>query len=195
MTKYFLIFIIILMLSSCSKQNTNIIEETSIEETLSIMKAPNEGLIGKNIDEKVELVEKKNRIYEDLEVPTSNIIEIGEKNYLTRINNIKNKINLYKDKTIVVEGMFATFSSWDESFKGDLVYRSGPNDFLNDIWAGFFLDDLKNQDLKVDDWIKVKGKPYIYSVKDTEGTNYDYLFLAVESIEKLENRGSEFVND
>ena len=93
--------------------------------------------------------------------------------------------------------MFATYSSWDDSFKANLVYRNGPNDFNNDIWAGFFLDDLKGQQIQIDDWIRVEGMPYIQKVKDTEGTEYEYLFLNVNNIAVLPNsrRGLEFVNE
>ena len=191
-----LLMSMLLLIQSCGA-NEQIIENIENDETLTIPKAANYEISEKLLKNETEIEERTDRIYQDMPIENTSIVEIDEKKFLTKIDNIKRKIDQYKDKTIVVEGMFATYSSWDDSFKANLVYRNGPNDFNNDIWAGFFLDDLKGQQIQIDDWIRVEGMPYIQKVKDTEGTEYEYLFLNVNNIAVLPNsrRGLEFVNE
>ena len=76
-----------------------------------------------------------------------------------------------------------------------MVYRDGPNDHNNDIIGGFFLDNLKSENISIDDWIQVIGKPYIERKIDKDGVEHKYLFLQVRNIDILpENkRGNEFV--
>ena len=186
-----IIFLIILTTNSC-----NITPKKQKEKELEIGIPANDFAINKE-ESKIIVEERLDRTFEDLPIDEEDIVEIEEKQFLTKINNIKNKIDEYKNKLIVVEGMFATYSSWDESFKGNLVYRNGPNDFNNDIWGGFFLNDTKGSQVKIDDWIRVVGKPYIYTTKDTEGETYEYLFLDVQDITVLDEneRGLELVNN
>lgn len=186
-----IIFLIILTTTSC-----NITPKKQKEKELEIGIPANDFAINKE-ESKIIVEERLDRTFEDLPIDEEDIVEIEEKQFLTKINNIKNKIDEYKNKLIVVEGMFATYSSWDESFKGNLVYRNGPNDFNNDIWGGFFLNDIKGSQVKIDDWIRVVGKPYIYTTKDTEGETYEYLFLDVQDITVLDEneRGLELVNN
>lgn len=186
-----IIFLIILITTSC-----NITPKKQKEKELEIGIPANDFAINKEVS-KIIVEERLDRTFEDLPIDEEDIVEIEEKQFLTKINNIKNKIDEYKNKLIVVEGMFATYSSWDESFKGNLVYRNGPNDFNNDIWGGFFLNDTKGSQVKIDDWIRVVGKPYIYTTKDTEGETYEYLFLDVQDITILDEneRGLELVNN
>lgn len=167
------------------------------EHELSIAVPANEFAINNMKKESVIIEKRQDRVYDDLPVEDEPIVQIDEKQYLTKIANIKTKIDEYKDKIIVVEGMYATYSSWDDSFEGSLVYRNGPNDFNNDIWGGFFLNDLKDQDVKIDDWIRVIGIPYIYSTEDSEGNEYDYLYLNVQELQILteKERGLELVNN
>ena len=168
-----------------------------VENELSIAVPANDFAISNMKKETVIVEERTDRVFDELPVDDGPIVLIDEKQYLTKIANIKSKIDEYKDKIIVVEGMYATYSSWDDSFTGSLVYRNGPNDFNNDIWGGFFLDNLKEQDVKIDDWIRVIGTPYIYKTTDTEGTEYEYLFLNVQELQILteKERGVELVNN
>lgn len=175
----------------------NISPKKTVEHELSIAVPANEYAINNMKKESVIIEERKDRIYDDLPVDDGPVVQIDEKQFLTKIANIKSKIDEYKDKIIVVEGMYATYSSWDDSFQGSLVYRNGPNDFNNDIWGGFFLDNLKEQDVQIDDWIQVIGTPYIYSTEDSEGNEYDYLYLNVQELHILteKERGLELVNN
>lgn len=194
--KFKIIFVTILTMIFLSSCNEELIEFNE-NETFVIPKAANEEISEKLLRNEIEIEERTYRTFEDLPLDERNVIEIDEKKFLTKIDNIKRKIDYYKNKTIVVEGMFATYTSWDDTFKGNLVYRNGPNDFNNDIWGGFFLDDLRGNEIQIDDWIKVEGTPYIYETKDSEGTEYEYLFLKVKDITIMPNhkRGLEFVNE
>ena len=184
--------LIFLIVVSCSLP-----QKKHIENELILGVPANDFAISKKKNETVIVEDRADRVFADLPVDDGDMVEIDEKLYLTKIANIKEKIDEYENKLIVVEGMYATYSSWDDSFNASLVYRNGPNDFNNDIWGGFFLNDLKGLDIKIDDWIKVVGKPYIYSTKDTEGTNYEYLYLDVQEIQILpeKERGIELVNN
>ena len=149
--------------------------------------------------------------YGDVDVDNSKAtITIGEKLFLTQINDIYNNFNRYEGKTIAVEGMLGNYSEWDDSFQNAVVYRSGPGCCGNDGWGGFFLTDMKlkldgdimkytyektNEDIEIDDWLKVTGKPALYQGKDSEGTVKTYLFLEIESLvnTKDKDRGAEYV--
>jgi putative membrane protein len=189
------LLVAIFLISSCDKisnfsnQNNfsilnsqNTVIESNISDSIYIPPAANEKAM-KEIEEEEHATERQ---FDDLPVPAKNSFTISDKNFLTEIYNVKKYIQLYKDKTITVEGMFAIWTSADETIKSPIVYRNGPNEYINDSFAGFLLNDLKNQTFEIDDWVKVVGKPFLYEEK--------YLFLNVESIEKLPDnkRGAEF---
>ena len=192
MVRLLFILSILALLTACS-----ISPKKQVENELSVAVPANDFAINKKKKETVIVEERVDRVFDELPVDDGPVVQIDEKQYLTKIANIKTKIDEYKDKIIVVEGMYATYSSWDDSFSGSLVYRNGPNDFNNDIWGGFFLNDLKGQDVRIDDWIRVIGIPYVYTTTDTEGTEYEYLFLNVQELQILpeKERGIELVNN
>lgn len=116
-----------------------------------------------------------------------NVLEIGEKMFLTQINDIYNNFELYQDKTIIVEGMYALFYAPDGAVESPGVYRRGPGCCGNDGWGGFMLrydGELPAEN----DWIRVTGTPEL--VKDGYYAN---LYLNVSSLEIKEERGAEFV--
>ena len=117
-----------------------------------------------------------------------NTLIISEKMFLTQINDIFYNFDLYKDKTIVVEGMYMLFFNQDGVQDTPAVYRRGPGCCGNDGWGGFLLK--YDGDYPEDNaWIKVTGTP--------ELVNNEYfpdLYLNVSSIEVLEERGEEFVS-
>lgn len=173
----------------------NVTEEEIVETTtLHTPVAKNLYMFEKETEE-TTAESRQDRKFDDIKTPSPTTIKIEENQFLTQIDNIKRKISEYENKIIDIEGMYGKFSSWDNSFNGDIIFRNGPNEYNNDIWGGFFLNDLKGLELEIDDWIHVTGKPYIYKTTDTEGTEYTYLFLDVLSIEKGidKKRGSEFV--
>ncbi len=119
----------------------------------------------------------------------SQVIEINEKIFLQKINDIYFNFDDYKDSTIIIEGMFSFFESIDGKETRPVVYRNGPGCCGNDGWGGFFLiyDAAYPQE---NDWIRVVGKPILVQA---EG-GWLELFLEVETMEVKEERGSEFVS-
>lgn len=117
----------------------------------------------------------------------SDVLKIGEKMFLTQINDIYFNFDTYKDKTIVVEGMYALLYSMNGDERIPAVYRRGPGCCGNDGWGGFLLKydgDFPEEN----EWICVTGTPELE--KDGYFVN---LYLNVSSIEVKEERGAEFV--
>ncbi len=125
----------------------------------------------------------------EIEIPAGSILEIKDKLFLTQINDIYFNYESYKDKTIIVEGMFTYFVSYLDDSEVPAVFRFGPGCCGNDGWGGFLLD-WKGTYPEDNDWIKVTGKPVI---KTTGG--YQDLFLEVMSIEIKAERGNEYVSN
>ena len=118
------------------------------------------------------------------------ILEISEKMFITQINDIYFNFNDYRDKTIIVEGMYTVMQSWmDESINYPAVYRLGPGCCGNDGWAGFMLQ-YDGEYPSYDEWIRVTGKPFLKKEKDGSVN----LYLDVLSLEVKKERGKEFVN-
>lgn len=83
--------------------------------------------------------------------------------------------------------MFSLFPDENGEKRIPAVYRRGPGCCGNDGWGGFLL--FYDGELpKENDWIEVVGTPEIVK-KD----QFVELFLNVTSIQVLNQRGSEFV--
>lgn len=191
-----LIFVISVVISlslfACDKP---VIEE---ETTIYIPEAANQFAIDKETE--VETIEptKAHREYPaDFELKVDNEIVIGEKQFLTKINYIYNNIDKFKNSTIVVEGMYGWYESWDKTFEFPMVYRNGPAEYGDDQYSGFYLVNIDQSAHHIYDWIKVSGKPFMYEHTDSEGELQRFLFLLVEQIEvlPLKERKAEMVNN
>ena len=123
----------------------------------------------------------------DTQVNREDVLVISEKMFLTQIIDIKFNFDNYKNKTIVVEGMFKMFSNQDGTQNIPAVYRRGPGCCGNDGGGGFFLK-FDGELPKDNDWIKVTGKPELVKNGD-----FNDLYLNVTKLEVLEKRGAEFV--
>ncbi len=147
----------------------------------------------KKLEENKEVKENSKDEKEDTKDSTKlskEPLEISEKLFLEQINDIFFNFDDYKDRTIIVEGMFTYFENYldDDADLMPVVYRNGPGCCGNDGWGGFLL--IHDGDFPEDnDWIRVTGKPVI---EETE-QGFLNLFLKVDSIEVKEERGSEFV--
>ena len=122
-----------------------------------------------------------------VESAKGDVLEIGEKMFLTQINDMYFNFDNYKDKTLIVEGMYALFYSWDGGKTAPVVYRNGPGCCGNDGWGGFMLKydgEYPNEN----DWIRVTGTPEL-----VEEGYYLNLYLNVTSLEVKTERGAEFV--
>lgn len=116
-----------------------------------------------------------------------NVLIIGEKMYLTQINDIFMNFENYKNRIVVVEGVYTLFYNDDGVKNIPAVYRRGPGCCGNDGWGGFLLkyDGKLPRD---NDWIRVTGTPEIVD----KGAFQD-LYLNVSEIKILKKRGAEFV--
>lgn len=166
-------------------------------ETLYIPEAANQFALDKETE--VETIEetKAHHIYpKDYKLPVNPEITIGEKDFLTRINYIYNHIDEFKNSDIIVEGMYGWYTSWDKTFEFPMVYRNGPSCCGDDQYGGFYLVNIDQTQYEIDDWIEVKGKPFMYEHKDSEGEMQHFLFLLVTDIKKLttKERKAEMVN-
>lgn len=200
--------IVATMLSACEEQQ--LAQGETYSALIDIPVPANKGAIEAEAKEKEENETKASHDYDTSKLNNdNNTIVIGEKLYLTQIDDIYNNFQRYVDKTIVVEGMLGNFTEWDDSFSNPVVFRNGPGCCGNDGWGGFFLSDMEvkangesylysykgEEDIELDDWIKVTGKPELYQGTDTEGTKKYYLFLAVDKIENFKDnhRGADYV--
>lgn len=201
--------ILVILLSACGEQ------ELAQGETYgkTYIDAPipaNKKVIEAEEQDKILQETKESHNYDSSKInKDQNTIVIGEKLFLTQIDDIYNNYQRYEDKTVVVEGMLGNFTEWDDSFSNAVVFRNGPGCCGNDGWGGFFLPDMEakkegdsviycykgEQDIELDDWIRVTGKPELYEGTDTEGTKKYYLFLAVDKIENFKDnhRGADYV--
>ena len=108
-----------------------------------------------------------------------------------------NHIEQFEKTKIIVEGMYGMYTSWDGTFTFPMVYRNGPSEYGDDQYGGFYLVNVPTEYLNIDDWLKVKGTPFMYEHTDSEGEVQKYLFLLAETCEVLptKERKAEMVND
>jgi zinc transport system permease protein len=121
------------------------------------------------------------------------VIEIKEKLFIAQVNDVYLNADDYIGKTIKLEGIFK-----EEQYMGvDTAYffviRYGPGCCGSDSNAGFEVAwDKEIQDRPypaADEWVAAEGKLSYY-----EEDGYPYLYLALSSLEVLEERGAEFVS-
>ena len=193
-----IIFILCLLnlLTICLSCSENVIDGESA--TIFSVEPANQFAADKETE--VETIEptKAHREYPaDFKLFPDTEIVIGERQFLTKINYIFNNIELFANSSIVVEGMYGLYKSWDESFVFPMVYRNGPAEYGDDQYGGFYLVNINQDFYHLNDWIKVKGKPFIYEHTDSEGELQKFLFLVVESIDvlTLKDRKAEMVNN
>lgn len=117
----------------------------------------------------------------------SEIIRIGESMFLTQINDMYFNFDNYKNKTVIVEGMFTVFKDQAGGSDKFMVYRYAPGCCGNDGWGGFLLEYDGNVP-EDNAWIKVTGKPGL-----VEDGFFRSLYLEVTDIKVMEERGAEYV--
>ena len=152
-------------------------------------------------EEKVEETSAEHP-YQNYTFPYIKNINIGEYKFLTQINTIRKNIEKYTESVVTLEGMYGTYISHDNSMTHPIVYRNGPGCCGNDDYDGFLLINVENAyqgatPLRLNDWIKVVGTPFMHEHTNNVGEKEEYLFLIATSIEKLDlkSRGAEMVND
>jgi uncharacterized membrane protein YcgQ (UPF0703/DUF1980 family) len=119
------------------------------------------------------------------------VVEIKEKMFIAQANDVYLNAEDYLGKTIRLEGLFKT-----EVYDGVprcFVLRYGPGCCGYDGNAGFEVawDGELSSDRPyplLDDWVKAEGQLKYY-----EEDGYPYLYIALSSLDILEERGAEFV--
>ncbi len=136
--------------------------------------------------------------YEDVEDPPfsyqakdgENVLYIKQNLFNMQIADIYYAFKRYADRKIVIQGMYARLTIGDNP-DVPTVYRRGTGCCGNDGWGGFLLelpDDGSIEEPERDAWIEVVGTPEL----KTHGLYYN-LYLKVESIKVLDERGAEYV--
>ena len=183
------------LLCSCEKSPVDFIME---ENGVYVPPAANQFAIDKETEvETIEPTEAHRTYPEDFWLSPDNEVNIGERQFLTKINYIFNHIDSFTNSSIVVEGMYGWYVSWDGTFEFPMIYRNGPAEYGDDQYGGFYLVNINQDFYNLNDWIKVRGKPFVYEHTDSEGEVQKYLFLVVETIDvlPLKDRKQEMVND
>ncbi len=197
--KHKLIFlaVFLLLLTGCGSATTagygyELAEPEDVETVQEVEEVQEEPPTGVEVVPEIQVEEEPDSVVSLPDLGSgedSTVLEIGEKLFITQINDMYYNFQDYEDKTIIVEGMYALFVNGEGgSYPG--VYRLGPGCCGNDGWGGFMLyydGELPQEN----DWIRVTGTPEL--VKDEKG--YSSLFLHVSSLVIMDERGAEFVPD
>lgn len=176
------IFLICIILSGCASTTNKSDDNKMNIETSNVN---NEISTDVQVSESTEEQQSENRSNHN--ESNKEVLEIKEKMFITQINDIFYNIDDYKDKIIVVEGMYSKWNLWNGNKKVPVIYRNGPGCCGNDGWGGFWLNydgKLPNEN----DWIRVTGTPEIVTEEYCL-----YLYLNVISLEVKNERGAEFV--
>jgi len=117
-------------------------------------------------------------------------VEIGEKMFLTQVNDIYLNADDYLGKTIKLEGIFKQDEGFDKTYC--FVIRYGPGCCGYDGTAGFEVawtaDKIKKYPV-VDSWVEAIGVLKYYQ----EDPSMKYLYLDLTSLTTLSKRGVETV--
>jgi zinc transport system permease protein len=120
------------------------------------------------------------------------IVEIKEKLFIARTNDIYLNAGDYLGKTIRLEGLFKMEQYEEKEVPYYFVLRYGPGCCGNDGNAGFEVawdSGFGDSYPAIDEWVEATGKLKYY---DEDG--YPYLYIALSSLKVLEERGAEFVS-
>jgi uncharacterized membrane protein YcgQ (UPF0703/DUF1980 family) len=122
-------------------------------------------------------------------------IEIKEKLFIAQTNDIYLNAEDYMGKTIKLEGLFKSVQYEGEHSSYCFVLRYGPGCCGNDGSAGFEVAWETRQEEgdkapypDIDEWVEAVG-----TLKTYEEDGYPYLYLALSSLNVLDERGAEFV--
>jgi uncharacterized membrane protein YcgQ (UPF0703/DUF1980 family) len=122
---------------------------------------------------------------------SNNIIEIKEKMFIAQVNDVYLNTEDYLGKTIKLEGIFMSEQYYEEAAPYYFVIRYGPGCCGTDANAGFEVkwekDNVKSYPA-ADSWVEATGV-----LKIEEEGDYQYLYLALSSLDVLKKRGAEVV--
>lgn len=122
--------------------------------------------------------------------PKGDIVEIGERFFLTRITDIVTHADNYEGRTVRFEGMFYAIH-WDVTNRyHHYVVRRTYGCCGDDGYIGFEVELGDIPPPPEDAWVEVTG---ILTRGDADGTSL--LVVDVTSITELATRGAEFVSE
>jgi uncharacterized membrane protein YcgQ (UPF0703/DUF1980 family) len=122
------------------------------------------------------------------------IIEIKEKLFIAQTNDVYLNAEDYLGKTIKLQGLFKKAQYETREAPYCFVLRYGPGCCGYDGNAGFEVAWLRqgggagHEYPEEDDWVEAVG-----SLKSYTEDGYPYLYIELESLTVLEERGAEFV--
>lgn len=126
----------------------------------------------------------------DVEKPTDpNVLEIRERFFVQTCNDIYLNTENYKDTTIKIEGRYDYIQSDETGMEYHSVTRMGPGCCGYDGLVGFNFVYPDTDNLQLDDWIEVIGKPK--ESTDVDGTKL--VTIEAISVRVLDVRGAETV--
>jgi uncharacterized membrane protein YcgQ (UPF0703/DUF1980 family) len=121
----------------------------------------------------------------------SDVIEIGEKMFISQVNDVYLNADDYFEKTIKYEGIFKTQQSYERDDPYCFVIRYGPGCCGYDGTVGFevaWADGSAGKYPDVDSWVEATGVLRVY-----QEDLFEYLYLDLTSLTVLNKRGAEFV--
>jgi hypothetical protein len=118
-------------------------------------------------------------------------LEIREKMFIAQVNDVYLNPEEYLGRTIKLEGLFKSEQYGEQPYC--FVIRYGPGCCGNDGNSGFEIawnnqDALEKPYPDIDDWVEATGVLQTY-----EEDGYPYLYLALSSLNVMDDRGAEFV--
>jgi uncharacterized membrane protein YcgQ (UPF0703/DUF1980 family) len=117
-------------------------------------------------------------------------VEIGEKMFVSQVNDVYLNADDYLGKTIKLEGIFKQEQGYEKSYC--FVLRYGPGCCGNDGNVGFevaWANEQAQPYPAIDSWVEATGV-----LKTYEEDGYDqYLYLDLSSLNVLSKRGAETV--
>ncbi|MDR1374982.1 MAG: metal ABC transporter permease, partial [Treponema sp.] len=121
------------------------------------------------------------------------VIEIKEKMFIAQTNDVYLNPEDYLGKTIKLEGIFVSTQYEGREDPYCFVIRYGPGCCGNDGNAGFEVAwETRQTEEKgypgMDAWVEATG-----TLSSYEEDGYPYLYIALKSLDVLEERGAEFV--
>ena len=117
-------------------------------------------------------------------------VKIGEKMFISQVNDVYLNTEDYLGKTIKLEGIFKQEQGYEKSYC--FVLRYGPGCCGNDGNVGFevaWADEKAQSYPAIDSWVEATGV-----LKTYEEDGYDqYLYLDLSSLNVKNKRGAETV--
>lgn len=195
----FIVFALILvMLMGCTQvQKTTQLKNPDKPKVASVtlmpistpLRTPQAETQQEEAQQKIDAVSNTTDPAEQEQDVSGDVVVIKDKMFIAQCNDIYLNPDDYKDKTIVLEGMYGEAVDPATDLPYSTVYRNGPGCCGNDGIAGFEIR-FAGQQPKLNDWVRVAGK-----LKRIEENSSYYYVLELSELTVLTERGAEFVSN